>query len=252
MASSWPTPDHQGRFKVNYYLSMQKKEENITVIQFNVLNELYRFYNRELFSGELPECLINLSRKNGAAGFFSPASWVKGNKHTGMQIHEISINPDHILSDDMEWHQTLVHEMCHLWQQEFGSPSRKCYHDKQWADKMELCGLTPSSTHRPGGKRTGQRMGDYPTPGGVFLDAYAEACKIFSLPYKQRSALAKEAYYLHAGTDTGNVVMLPALPANGKQGVKATYVCGCGNKVWGRPELNIVCGSCSTSFERIK
>ena len=36
---------------------------------------------------------------------------------------------------------TLVHEMVHFWQQEFGTPSRRGYHNREWADKMEALGL---------------------------------------------------------------------------------------------------------------
>ena len=39
---------------------------------------------------------------------------------------------------------------------------------------MDAVGLTPSNTGQPGGKRTGQHMADYPTPGGPFLRACAE------------------------------------------------------------------------------
>jgi len=33
---------------------------------------------------------------------------------------------------------------------------------------MESIGLMPSDTGEPGGKRTGQRMSDYPIEGGAF------------------------------------------------------------------------------------
>lgn len=48
----------------------------------------------------------------------------------------------------------------------FGTPSRRSYHNKEWADKMESLGLMPSSTGLPGGNRVGQKMDDYILKGG--------------------------------------------------------------------------------------
>ncbi|MCS3273396.1 SprT-like domain-containing protein (plasmid) [Bacteroides fragilis] len=77
-------------------------------------------------------------------------------------IHEISINPDFMDRPDKDWHSTLVHEMCHLWQEDFGKPSRNNYHNnKQWATKMIEIGLMPSDFGEPGGKTTGQQMTHY-------------------------------------------------------------------------------------------
>jgi len=67
--------------------------------------------------------------------------------------------------------QTLVHEMVHAWQFHFGKPGRRGYHNKEWADKMEAIGLMPSSTGKPGGARTGEKMADYAIPGGLFMQA---------------------------------------------------------------------------------
>jgi hypothetical protein len=63
---------------------------------------------------------------------------------------------------------TLVHEMCHSWQQHFGKPSRTGYHNRQWAAKMIEVGLMPSDTGAEGGKPTGQHMTHYIIDGGAF------------------------------------------------------------------------------------
>ncbi len=60
----------------------------------------------------------------------------------------------------------MIHEQCHVWQYHFGTPSRKSYHDREWASKMESLGLIPSSTGHPGGHKTGQKMNDYLLAGG--------------------------------------------------------------------------------------
>ena len=98
------------------------------------------------------------------------------------------MNPIHFKSRGItEAMQTLVHEMCHLWQAHFGKPSRGRYHNAEWATKMDAVGLTPSNTGQPGGKRTGQHMADYPTPGGPFLRERAELQAIgFKVSYYDR------------------------------------------------------------------
>ena len=69
---------------------------------------------------------------------------------------------------------TVPHEMCHQWRHDLGAPNRKGgkgvggYHDRVWADRMEAIGLMPSSTGKPGGKRTGYHMSHYVIDGGRF------------------------------------------------------------------------------------
>ena len=127
----------------------------ITTIQFKTLDDLYRFYNQAIFGGTLSDCIVNMSRHGGAYGFFAANRW-RGENEAKKIIHEISINPDFMNREDIEWHSTLVHEMCHLWQEDFGKPSRGGYHNRQWADKMVQVGLMPTDTGEPGGKQTGQ------------------------------------------------------------------------------------------------
>lgn len=43
--------------------------------------------------------------------------------------------------------------------------------NEEWADKMEGIGLMPSSTGKPGGSRTGEKMADYAIEGGLFMQA---------------------------------------------------------------------------------
>jgi predicted SprT family Zn-dependent metalloprotease len=136
----------------------------ITTVQFKTLDDLYKFYNKALFGGKLADCIVNMSRHKGTFGFFAPERWKAEGKGDKRLAHEISLNPDHLDRQDIEWHATLVHEMVHLWQQDHGHPSRAAYHNKEWAWKMEDLGLVPSDTGLPGGKKTGQQMSHYPDP----------------------------------------------------------------------------------------
>lgn len=129
----------------------------------------YDFFNRSLFRGELPPCLISLQRKAKTQGYFSFRRFIA---EDGRYTDEIALNPEFFgVLPVLDTLSTLVHEMCHLWQQHFGRPGRRGYHNKEWADKMEAIGLMPSDTHKPGGKRTGEHMGDYILEDGLFMQA---------------------------------------------------------------------------------
>ncbi|EBR7327633.1 sprT domain-containing protein [Salmonella enterica] len=132
------------------------------------LQQAYDFYNQRLFDGQLPDCLITFQRGKNTMGYFSRNRFVS--PADGTQIDEIALNPEYFpVYPLIEVMQTLVHEQCHMWQFHFGNPSRKGYHNAQWAAKMELVGLMPSSTGQPGGNKVGQSMNDYPIPGGRFM-----------------------------------------------------------------------------------
>ena len=134
------------------------------------LQAAFEHYNRMLFDGKLPHCLITMQREKRTYGYFSRRRFV----HTVDQrsTDEIAINPSYFaVVPLLEILQTIVHEMVHAWQAHFGNPSRPGYHNQEWADKMEAIGLMPSSTGEPGGARTGQKMADYPIPGGAFVAA---------------------------------------------------------------------------------
>lgn len=201
----------------------------ITKKQFSTLEDLFDYYNRALFAGELPECLLNLSRHGGARGFFVAGRW---NDRKKKNVHEISLNPDTMDCADKKWHSTLVHEMVHLWENEKGTASRRAYHNKKWARKMEAIGLMPSNTGKPGGKKTGQHMTHYVIKGGLFDKAFnniqQQGLLNLKLPYKPESTVKM---------------------VKGLSGIKVKYVCGCENRVWGKSELHIKCLVCGQKFK---
>tara|TARA_R100000900_G_scaffold85274_3_gene67056 strand:- start:13209 stop:13913 length:705 start_codon:yes stop_codon:yes gene_type:complete len=118
-------------------------------------------------------------------GYASHKRWINGSKQ---MVDELAINPEYFLGHPLlEVMQTLAHEQCHIWQYHFGTPSRRTYHNREWADKMESIGLMPSTTGRPGGRRTGQSMNDYVIYGGAFQKAFYELRdRGFSLPWLDR------------------------------------------------------------------
>lgn len=237
--------------KIIFVMYITIMDMAITEKQFTTIEGLFNYYNVELFNGQLKDCLLNLSRKNGAMGFFAPRRW---KDKTGKQIiHEISINPDTFNVDDEELHRTLVHEMCHLWQEDFGKPSRRCYHNREWSNKMISVGLMPSHNGQPGGRVTGQSMNDYTIEGGRFQQKYQDIVSSgtddLKLPYYPAKPLLVSAVAILAGeTETGEESGEEGESAPSASGKKVRYMCDCETKVWGKPGLNILCGDCGQPF----
>ncbi len=137
---------------------MKQKQKQLprtpTEAQFTALNQAYQYFNQELFGGILPGCILNFSRKRNTHGFLAPKRWRRvGEKE--YSTHEISLTPTTLFREPIEVFSTLVHEQVHLWQWEFGRPSRSGYHNKEWARKMEEVGLMPSDTGKADGKKNG-------------------------------------------------------------------------------------------------
>jgi hypothetical protein len=118
---------------------------------------------------------------------------------------------------------TLVHEMAHVWQETYGEPSRRGYHNRQWAEKMREIGLQPTSTGEPGGMETGQSMTHYILPEGRYAKAYAK--------------LAMTGLALHWQS-------IPAV-RRAKKSSKTKFSCPvCGQNAWARPGASLICGAC--------
>lgn len=203
----------------------------IATKQFSHFDKLYDYYNKELFDGKLKDCMLNMNRRRGTHGSFTNNCWRNLNPEEVEGVHEISLNPESLIRPDKEWQGTLVHEMAHLWQRDFGTPSRNGYHNKEWANKMESLGLIPTDTGKPGGKKTGQNMTHYIKENGLFEQVYNKLGK-------------KGLEYLPSDNllDTGKKKSNSAVS-------KIKYTCPCGNKVWGRPGLSIICAGCQKEFE---
>lgn len=143
---------------------------------YGEMQRVYDVLNNELFSGQLPNCLITFQRAKRTFGYYSPRRF---KDRVGNNSDEIALNPEFFsLFPPIMVIQTLAHEMVHLWQRHFGgqarelnsqSTKRRKYHDAKWGKKMIDIGLMPSSTGRPGGKTVGEHMCEYPIENGRFL-----------------------------------------------------------------------------------
>jgi predicted SprT family Zn-dependent metalloprotease len=210
-----------------------------------LMQQAFDYFNERLFGSDLaqPMIVLKASRRKTAFGHHKAKAWVDG--LTGKPIAEIALNPEmFVLYGPQEAAQTLVHEMCHLWQYQHGSPSRVGYHNTEWADKMQEVGLMPSNTGKLGGKVTGQAMSDYPIEGGVFLEALAEFTDWKLRWSAVNSADGLLAAIVKFGTEE-TAFPIPSKGASNPTKKKVGYRCPkCGNKAWGKPELNLICGDC--------
>ena len=223
------------------------------------LQRAYDTFNTELFDGELPECLITLQRKKKTYGYFHAERFA--NKQ-GDKTHEIALNPTYFAVVPLvEIMQTLAHEMAHLWQHHHGEPGRGNYHNAEWAEKMESIGLTPSNTGQPGGKRTGDSMADYAIEGGRFLQVCNDLLTgDFKISWYDRFTTSRE---IAAGQNSyGLTLDLPeggsSVAANegielapmdsGNKSNRSKYTCECSVNIWGKPGLNVICGTCRKKF----
>lgn len=203
-------------------------ERKYTVEQMNAYQNAFDYFNHKLFGDALTQVVLTLNRSRNVYGYFCPAVWTDGNE---IKAAEIALNPDFIQNGDeertmREVYSTLVHEMCHLWQEMEGTAPRRCYHNKDFAAKMEFVGLMTSNTGKESGKRTGQNMSHYIIPGGAYDKAFAEMPEEYILPFKTCFSLQKNRKKVKASA-------------------KVTYICPiCGQKVRGKEGLNIVCGDC--------
>lgn len=196
------------------------------VMQYMKLDHAFTYFNKRLFGGELPSCMLTLHRKARAGGYYAHERW-NSRTESEEKTSEIALNPDFFEGEtDKFILSILVHEMCHLWQATSDQPGRRGYHDKIWAAKMESLGLMPSNTGQPGGKRTGQRMTHYIMDGGAFDVAASELL----------AKGQKVDWQSYAIDETSR---------RKKNASKTKYTCPeCGVNAWAKPDVQLACVEC--------
>ena len=211
----------------------------ITPETYGTLDDAYRFFNTRLWGGVLPALLITLQRRRGAGGSFAPERFSERPGSTicdvrpVRSVHELTLNPDAFTGrSDRDIVSILVHEMVHTWQQERGRPSRRGYHNRQWAAEMTRIGLHPSSTGEPGGREVGQRMGHYVATDGLFVTLWEQ--------------LSSTGFVLR--WESAELSAALKRTRTSQRSSKTRYRCPrCGANAWAKPRASLVCGRCSRS-----
>lgn len=205
--------------------------KDLTSRNYKAYERAFDKLNAELFGGELPSVVLTLRAGKGTNGY----AWAKRFKlHDSTPVSEtatveafdeIAINPATASRPARDVLGTLLHEMCHIWQFNFGKPSRNGYHNREWANKMLEVGLKPFNVKDPE-SMVGQGVSHTIEAGGRADELFAEIVDDFGkdlvieLPFDEK---AKKK------------------PKNSK--VKFTCP-SCGCNAWGKDTLHLTCGDC--------
>jgi hypothetical protein len=152
---------------------------------------LFDFFNDNLFDGALDRnrVILNCSRSAGRStlGFYmgflaeNKGAWIE--QGGTEQKAEISMNPSKMAKYGFEETMaTFVHELCHFWQDLHGSPGKRGYHNKEWADKMLAVGLKPINNKNPS-KMTGMSMHHSIMEDGNFAQVIKTLPEELKLPF---------------------------------------------------------------------
>lgn len=197
---------------------------------YDLLNDAFVFFNKELFAGKLSPCLIILHRHRSAYGYFHASHMAGTDAKT--PTHEIALNPRHLRErKPRDTMGTLVHEMVHQLQQEHGKPPKSAYHNKEWAKMMHDVGLHPSTTGKPGGAETGRNCSHFIVTNGPFAVAYAKFEK------KTKLELFGD---------------LPEPEKKKNKQSKFKFECNCGQTCWGKEGLSVICAECDEAMELVE
>lgn len=251
---------------------MDKETHKPTTEFYSLFQFLYDFLNKELFEKELPDCMIIITRKTNTFGYFQPERWINKKK---IKTDEIAINPFYFDRYPLiEILQTVAHEMTHLWQFHFGTPSIRTYHNREWSDKMQTIGLMPSTTGKPDGKKVGQKMMEYPIRKGKFIKMANKIInhnKFQNLWYdriKKEKQIQQDLFAPLDTTDNNEILientvyehlnldsLLLEIPENSDLEIisnsrgKGKYTCdNCKINMWGKKGINILCLECQKPF----
>jgi hypothetical protein len=117
--------------------------DDINAALWNGYTAAFNYFNKELFEGKLPICVLTLNAKGASTGFFKSVNWKKGEQ----DYHEICLNPVLLNRTDDLVFQTLARLMVFLWQHTYGAPNSPGYCDSEYTKKMREIGLPCESEY---------------------------------------------------------------------------------------------------------
>lgn len=149
--------------------------KNRTTLQFyKELQLVYDRFNERLFKNELPDCLITLQRINKNTGYWSENRFASTEDDTAY-THELALNPDYFGTQPLlNIFKCYAHEMCHMKQSIFGEPSKRSYHNAEFATFMLEIGLIMTDDGTKEGRTTGEKMTEIVVPDGLFIQVCNE------------------------------------------------------------------------------
>jgi hypothetical protein len=208
-----------------------------TVPQATKFQQMFDYFNQELFDGKLHSCMLVFSRNaNVIGGYFSEDKWQ--NEETGDVVHEIGLNANAIRQQSfLEVADTIIHEMVHLEQHLNGTSSRRGYHNQAFMDRCKEIGLKTegkgqlvSTSIEQNGKAEQVAL---EMPDDILFDWTANELNVPG----------------NDGQGQGQPEPPESKPRPTKSGSRSTYQCPvCGCKAWGKHGLHIICGNCDKNM----
>ncbi|MCU1279469.1 MAG: putative zinc metalloproteinase Mpr protein [bacterium] len=215
--------------------------------QYTAFRLMFDHFNAALFAGELPRVLLTFSRlgSHRTIAFFIPRHWQRG-VDVAKTTHEISLCPAHVAAHAFrDTASSLVHEMCHLWQEEHGTPPRRGYHSREWSEKMLAVGLLPLDVRTGKPAMSAHNMDHEIVTGGAFERAFESLPAAAVLPWSCVAAGPAKTSDDDVGDDndeSGDDAGEAEAPAPAPSRNKVKFTCPeCGVNAWGKPSLNLLC-----------
>lgn len=219
-----------------------------------VIDEL----DANFFSGKgkqpIPELVfaINNQCRVCVTAFVSPDALY--DKKNDKKLQYMGINPRHLNRDVGEILATICHELCHIYENAYIHIPRGGYHDRQWAELMNDCGLNPVFLNK-----SKTAVSTKIVEGGKFAE-YIEIFKDFHgedyFNIVEYSPLVEHNTRVALGIEDGDIVSDTPKADNADKPIKkynrnkVKYTCpDCQSKVWGKAGLHIECVDCACSFE---
>ena len=200
----------------------------------------YDFFNVRLFGTSLPRCLITISSKRKAVGYFRPVFFSDSALDGQPQrLDEIGMNPEYY-ADLSDYLSTLVHEMVHLEQENVGRPGKGGYHNRAWARRMLDLGLPPFNVNHPE-KMIGVRIDHTIRAGGPFDLACQELLAGgFRIRWVHQSEVERPLDELPGEEDKE-----ARIRKKQKKASKTPYDCpNCDLRAWAKPAARLMCADC--------
>lgn len=201
-------------------------ENNIIKEQTLALEELYNFFNEELFDGSLPSIALTIQtqgRKNCYGWCSIGERWATSdNENSDNKWYEINLSAEYMDRGINDTSSTLIHEMVHLQNSINGindcNPKTQ-NHNKAFKESAERVGLVVEKIDRKGWART---------------------------------SLSPELQELVIKSNVGDVFKAARMIAETSERTKKPinkYACDCGVVMKSTKELNLICGKCMSKFE---
>jgi hypothetical protein len=220
---------------------------NPSVEQSESLIQAFDYLNKELFKGILARPMLIFTRNPKIlGGYYSAQKWFNP---AGDGVDEIAINANSMIEgDEIELFQVLIHEMSHQWQENYGSPGRGGYHNREWADKVLEIGLKPINVQDPDAE-TGDSISTVLVKGGRAMIVLANMPEEISIPFYAEVMAMPDGEKEKEQGGGGEPAPTPAP----KSGSRTKYTCPqCGCNLWAKAGLNLQCLDCMMKIIQTK